>query len=162
MPQKRNTITFVCTGNTCRSPMAERLLKHALAAESSPLKELRVESAGIAAMDGSPASEHSVIALEKVGLDLRNHRSRMLTQGLIDRSFAVLGMTSSHVQAVQIHFEPSAPHIGRMREFLEEARGRDIPDPVGLDLDAYEQCRDSMVEAIPQIVAFLSKEYQPE
>lgn len=161
MPQKRNTITLVCTGNTCRSPMAARLLQHALEAEKPPLNQLRVESAGIAALDGTKASNNSLKALEKVELDLSKHRSKMLTQGLIDRSFAIFGMTQSHVQAIQMHFNPTAPYIARMREFNPDAE-REIIDPIGMDLQAYEACRDSMVEAIPYILEFLRNEYKPE
>lgn len=159
MPQKRDTITFVCTGNTCRSPMAERLLAHALAAEAAPLNALRVESAGIAAMEGARASANSVKALKKVGIDLNHHKSKMLTQALIDRSFAIFGMTQAHITALQMHYTPSAPHIGRMRDLLLEESEREISDPVGGDLQDYESCRDAMVEAIPAILDFLRREY---
>lgn len=159
MPQKRNTITLVCTGNTCRSPMAERLLRHALDAQEEPFKSLRVASAGIAAVDGAVASAHSVKALEKVGITLKDHQSRMLTQGLIDRSFAIFGMTTSHVQGIQMYFEPNAPYIGVLRTFLPESQGHEIPDPIGGSLRDYEICRDTMVEAIPSIISFLRKEY---
>lgn len=146
---------FVCTANVCRSPMAERLLRHALDAESEPLRSLRIVSTGVAAYPGDPASANSVRALKSVGLSLDNHRSRPLTQELLDETLVLFAMTPSHLRAVCSRFDMLPPHMHLMREFVGEGASREIPDPFGAGLDEYEECRDSMIEAIPGILRFL-------
>jgi protein-tyrosine phosphatase len=155
----RNVITFVCTANICRSPMAEGLLAHALQAEPEPLRSLKTVSAGISAYGGDPASPNTLRVLESVGIDLRNHVSQQISQELIDRSFAIFCMTSTHRMLLETHYNPSTPHIYLMREFLPPGVEKEISDPYGFNRDAYEACRDSMVEALPSILAFLRREY---
>lgn len=155
----RDHIIFVCTANICRSPMAERLLAHGLAAEGTPLDQLKVASAGISAYTGDPASVNSVKALNSVGLDLADHRSQQISQELLDKAFAVFCMTQTHRSLIEVHFEYVPKHLYLMRELMPEGSTIEIPDPFGRDLKEYEACRDSMVEAIPSLLAFLRQEY---
>ncbi len=155
MPSNRNTVTVVCTANICRSPMAAEMLQHALRAEPEPVRSLEVVSAGIAASDGDPPSEHSVRALEKVGLTLDGHRSRRLTRDLLEASCLVLVMTKSHRSILREVFPEVETEILLFREPMSTVSDLEIPDPFGADLASYEACRDSMVEAIPSIVAHL-------
>jgi protein-tyrosine phosphatase len=158
----RNFITFLCTANVCRSPMAQRLLEHALRAEPEPLRSLQVASAGISAYGGDPVSPNSQRVLQSVGLDLSDHVSRRLTQELLDESFAIFCMTSTHRLLVETQFQVTTPHLYLMREFLAEGVEKEIHDPYGLDLESYLACRDAMVEAIPSILVFLRREFKPK
>lgn len=136
--------------------MAAKLLGHALAAEKSPLDQLVVESAGVAAAPGEPASGNSVAALKKVNLDLSSHKSQPITQKLIDQAFAILGMTDSHLETLKYYNYPNLPkHIHLFREFVGPDAQSQIPDPFGQNFDAYQECLNSMLEAIPSLVAFL-------
>lgn len=155
----RDHIIVVCTANICRSPMAERLLAHGLAAEASPLNQLKVASAGISAYSGDPASLNSVKALKSVGLDLGNHKSQQISQELLDQAFAVFCMTQTHRALIEVHFQYVPKHLYLFRELMPEGSSIEIPDPFGRDLKEYEACRDSMVEAIPSLLAFLRQEY---
>jgi protein-tyrosine-phosphatase len=132
--------------------MAAALLQHALAAQPEPLRSLQVISAGVAARVGEPASEHSVTALKKVGIDLTNHHSRPLTQEMLDEAFAVLCMTESHRAMIQVQAEPVPPNLFLFRQFMPDGMDKEIGDPYGGPLRVYEMARDEMVEAIPTLV----------
>lgn len=147
-------VLFVCTANTCRSPMAAALLRHALDAEPEPLHSLKVMSAGVSALTGYPPSPNAVEALRKVGLSLTGHRSQPVTPELLDAARAVYCMTDAHRAMMELQFDHSAERTHLMREFLPD-QDRDIPDPFGMNLAAYEASRDSMVEAIPSVLAHL-------
>jgi len=148
-------ILVVCTGNICRSPMAEGLLKHALAGQTGPLQKLKVLSAGVAARPGEPISENSVVALKKAGIDISGQHSRALTQDLLDGALVVFGMTESHRSIIQMQARPSPERLYLFREFLPPPAEKEIGDPYGGPLKVYEACRDEMVEAIPSLLAFL-------
>lgn len=148
-------IVTVCTANICRSPMAAALLQHALAAQSAPLRSIKVISAGVAARGGTPVSENSVLALKKVGIDVSGHRAQPLTQRMLDEAFAVLCMTESHRAMIQVQAEPIPRNLFLFREFLIGNVDHEIGDPYGGTLKIYEAARDEMVEAIPGLVAHL-------
>ena len=148
-------ILVVCTGNICRSPMAEGLLRHALAGQPDPLKSLKVVSAGVSTRNGEPVSENAVTTLKKAGIDISNHRSRSLTQELLDQAVVVFGMTESHRSIIQLRATPAPKHLYLFRGLLPTPAEQEIGDPFGGPLEAYEAARDEMVEAIPSLVEFL-------
>ncbi len=146
------TIVTVCTANICRSPMAAALLQHALLARPEPLRSIKVISAGVAARNGEVVSENSVLALKKVGLDVAPHRSRTLTQKMLDEALMVLCMTESHRAMIMVQADPVPKHLHLFRDFLPGASDREIGDPYGGPLRVYEAVRDEMVESIPSLV----------
>jgi len=147
-------VLIICTANICRSPMAAGLLRHALAARPEPLRSVAVASAGVAARLGDPATEHSVTALKKVGIDVSGHVSQPMTQPLLDEALAVLVMTESHRAMILAMSERPPAHLLLFREFVP-SDSREIVDPYGCPLPAYEAARDEMVEAIPSLIDFL-------
>lgn len=148
-------IVVVCTANICRSPMAEGLLAHALAAETGPLKNLTVTSAGVAARPGDLVSENSVVALKKVGIDISGHRAQPLTQEMLDSALMILCMTESHRTIIELQAAPAPARLHLFREFLPGRAQREIADPYGGSIKLYEASRDEMVEAIPSLIAQL-------
>lgn len=149
------TIVTVCTANICRSPMAAALLQHALAAQPDPFRSLRVISAGVAARNGEPVSENSVLALRKVGIDVSHHRSQSLTQRMLDEAVAVYCMTESHRAMIQVQADPVPRNLFLFREFFPGDGDKEIGDPFGGPLRIYEAVRDEMVESIPALIDHL-------
>jgi protein-tyrosine phosphatase len=135
--------------------MAEALLRATLVKRGQGLEKLKVASFGLAAEDGLPPSTNSVKAMQRIGLDVSAHRSRLLTQADVDRSVVIFGMTESHLAALHSRFDVLPDFVLLLRDVLPTDVPRDIPDPFGGGYRDYEECRDSMVEAVPALVDFL-------
>ncbi len=147
-------LLFVCTGNTCRSPMAEVLLRAALPPDSDWI----VSSAGTSADPGTPASEYSCAAVAECGLSLSNHRSRLVTQELVDASTIVVAMTSRHVEKVLQRVPSAGDRIYLMRSFDPKTPAcSDVFDPYCGTLSDYRACREMIQQALPDLVHFLAQ-----
>ena len=162
MAGKVPLITCICTGNSCRSPMAAKLLQHALSAENAPWCTYRVISAGVSAANGGRASTHAINVLKKVGLDLTDHRSSQVTNKLIEDSIVVFCMTEFHRQYLRELFPQFKIPIQLFREHIPSTTELEISDPFGTNLSVYDSCRDSIVEAIPYIIKYLKNSHKPE
>lgn len=134
----RTTILFVCSGNTCRSPMAEaitrRILSEKLAVPEPELekKGVSVVSAGSFAMPGSRATPQAVEAVRDLGADLSHHRSRPLTVELIHQADMIFTMARSHAMAVAALVPSASDKVATL-----DPRG-DIDDPIGSDVTVYQ------------------------
>ena len=149
------TILFVCTGNICRSPMAEGLLRQVVKGRG----DLRVLSAGVGAVDGLPPSEHAVRALRELGLDISKQRSRMLTAHLVEEADYIFGMTHSHVDAITLLYPHVTEKTFLLREFDEtlDSYENDISDPIGGSYEVYLNCRDQIEQGIVSMLKFIDQ-----
>lgn len=142
---------MVCTGNTCRSPMAEVLFKKSLAEKiGCTVDELEengviVASAGVAAMPGAKASEESVEVVRKMGLDLENHQSQPVSDQLLESADLILTMTNGHRNALVTHWPAIAG-----RTHVLSVDGSDISDPIGGPLELYESCARQIDENLKE------------
>ncbi|WP_456277435.1 low molecular weight protein arginine phosphatase [Bacillus sp. AK128] len=123
-------LLFVCTGNTCRSPMAEAIAKH--------LSEgIHIKSAGVFAADGQPASTHTAQALLEKGIPVQ-HSSQLLTSELVDWATYIFTMTHSHKDLILRQFPEALPKIYTIKEFSHNQPG-DVIDPYGGPLEIYRE-----------------------
>ena len=148
-------IVMVCTGNICRSPMAERLLKHLLPANLKSC--VSVSSAGTSALHGHQAADHAVTAMAQLGIDIRNHRARQLNSNIVQQTDLILAMENSHLQIITRAGNWSKTQARLLTEFGPPNRAPDIEDPYGKPLKAYQACLATLRPCIEGVIAWLSE-----
>ena len=134
-------VIFVCTGNTCRSPLAEALARQ-LATERG-VAGIAFSSAGTSAYEGAAASDGSVLVGLERGVDLSTHRARMLTRDLVDDDTIVLAMSTSHLAAIGAIAPEAQAYL--LDDFASRGKHRrSVADPFGGDLVGYREAADDI------------------
>ena len=129
-------ILVVCVGNICRSPMAEALLRRALRGQDG----ITVESAGLGALVGHPASEHSVDLMAELGEDITSHRARQIHPDMVRAADLVLVMEAGHKRAIDDADPTARGKVYRLGEW----QGKDIDDPYRQPRAAYEEALEDI------------------
>lgn len=143
-------ILVVCTGNTCRSPMTQHLLKKILG--ECRTSNTVVLSAGLAACDGIPASEGALNAMRMEGIDLSGHRSQRLCPEMVSEADIILTMTAEHRLYLKEMFPEWAGHIYTLGEFAGEGE-TEILDPFGRGTEAYLKSLQQIKNLVVKIAA---------
>lgn len=139
---KHKKIIFVCTGNTCRSPMAETALREEL--KKRKIRWYSVSSAGLRAEDGAPISANSRLVLSEAGLPVsENFKARRITPKMISEAYAVVCMTEDQAKYLR-----NAPNVTSMYALA----GREIPDPYGQDENVYRVTLRAIMECMPAVI----------
>jgi protein-tyrosine-phosphatase len=147
-------ILVICTGNLCRSPFGERLLRRRLA--ELGVRGVAVASAGIGAVPGTPCPANVLEAAHDWGLDLSGHRSRQLCAGDMEEAGLILTMERYHYRALLRAFPPHAEKLHPLARFGGGSGGDDVADPMGLSAEQTRQVFTriaSCVEAVARTYA---------
>lgn len=126
----------VCTGNICRSPMAEGILRGIFGCES----EVAISSAGTHALLGNAPTEFAVIAARENGIDIKSHKARPLNRTLIGRSRVIFCMETSQVEWVLGMDVSASPRVFNLADFSGQRNLKQIQDPYGCSLRDFRQC----------------------
>ena len=153
MAGKEQHILFVCTGNTCRSPMAEGMFRK----ETEGEEGMVVGSAGVAAMPGGEASRETVAVLRARGIGLAGFRSRMVDEEMLQEATQVFCMTRGHREMLEMLYPELQDRFHLVCDFAEidGEVGRDVPDPIGQGRQAYEEVAECLEAALGGIRGFL-------
>ena len=148
-------VLFVCTGNICRSPIAEGLFRRLIGNR----KDIEVVSAGVHAVRGQPPSLYAVQVCAEEGTDISGLRSQPLTATLVNQATHIFAMTGAHLETIQALFPHTAEKTFLLREFEEPGTTvwREVPDPIGLGREVYEHCARIIKNALPSVLAFVEQ-----
>lgn len=144
------TVLFVCTGNTCRSSMAEYIFRDMLNKRGKN-KGIKVLSAGISAFPGAKASPEAIEVMKELGIDLSPHRSRALTKDIIEKVDLILTMTHEHKKQILSIVPQAEGKVFTLREFAK-LEGTDILDPFGKSIEEYRKSAREIKEALEKSI----------
>ncbi|MGE5396003.1 MAG: low molecular weight protein arginine phosphatase [Chitinophagales bacterium] len=149
-------LVFVCSGNTCRSPMAKGILLK-LFTERFPhlLNDLDVFTAGLYAYNGEPASENAQTVMQEIGIDITSHKSMQVNAEMLQNADWIVTMTDGHRRNLCSMFPELDSKITTMYE-LAGLGSQDVTDPFGGDLNIYRECRKEITSLLNRIVQALN------
>ena len=151
--KKDFSISFVCHGNICRSPMAELIFRRML--KNNSLEHIRVTSVGLHAKPRKTSPPQAVEAMAEIGLDLTKHRARPVLPSTEFKHDLIIPMDRTNLRELTMLFPQAKDKTLLLRTFDSEAKKCDIADPYGGHVDDYRSCRHIITESLLGLIKFL-------
>ena len=140
--KKLFNILFVCTGNTCRSPMAEGFLKYLLQNQTN----INISSAGTSAILNEPANQSAITVMNEINIDISNYQSKPITLELLEYTNLILAMTNHHRETIIYHFPSIMEYSFLLSDYASNGKiKREISDPYGGTLEIYRNAREEII-----------------
>lgn len=163
------TLLFVCTGNTCRSCMAEGIFNDAASKKENDIRHFKAYSAGLSAFEGDSANIKAIKVLtDCFGIDISSHRARRIQKSNIEDALIILTMTSEHRDQMARLYPQAQNKMHTLKEFVADIGAEktskdyrfqmDIPDPYGMSEEVYMKCAIEIKDAVDRLIMKL-KEY---
>ena len=153
MPDDSYNILVVCTGNICRSPMAEGMLKKNLPERLAG--RVAISSAGTHALHGNMAQPHAIAVMQGFDIDITGHRARQLSGALVRSSDLILVMERFHLRLVRVRTMLSSAKVRMLTAFEANGEPYDVPDPMGEPVRAYEASAAIIHNCVKGVYAYL-------
>ena len=153
MQNKEFNVLFVCSGNSCRSPMAEGLLRAKLSDEFG--EAVTVQSAGTLGIDGNPATAFAVMVTEELGGNIRDHRSQGVTAELVHQADIIFGMARDHDAHLKQRFPEVRDNVFLLKSFdraSDKKLNASIDDPIGAGIEIYRECGELIDSELERIL----------
>ena len=154
---KEFIVTFICTGNMCRSPMAEGILKDLVIDEADKnhtIIPIMITSAGTHAVNGGPASHTAVKVMNSHGINLNFHRSKPITESIVRNSDLIITMERNHTEIITRQW-PFCTWVYELKNFAQdvpiEPFEMDIADPIGMGQQIYEEVFDELYKELSRV-----------